>query len=153
MLTVYVLKNGVGRNNICFFKFLHEIFIFVSFSCRIRQYFCLCHTCAFPSASNLAHAQTLYRIGSLCRSRNMASSDANWFILKAYSRSNWFYFKRCQYSMFYTNCSWIFCIISYVNSIERMKYVAFWFSCIHKEFNVDPYNIHIFRDLQSEPIR
>ena len=84
---------------------------------------------------------------------DMASSDANWFILKAYSRSNWFYFKRCQYSMFYTNCSWIFCIIWYVNSIERMKYVAFWFSCIHKEFNVDPYNIHIFRDLQSEPIR
>jgi hypothetical protein len=39
--------------------------------CRFRQYFCLCHTCAFPSAKNFAHAQTLYRIGSLCRSRNI----------------------------------------------------------------------------------
>jgi hypothetical protein len=34
-------------------------------------YFCLCHTSAFPSANNFAHAQTLYRIGSLCRSRNI----------------------------------------------------------------------------------
>jgi hypothetical protein len=41
----YVLKNGVGRYNI-FFKFLHKacwILLFVSFSCRIHQYFCLCH--------------------------------------------------------------------------------------------------------------
>ena len=71
MLTVYVLKNGVGRFNTFFKKKLHEILIFVSFSCRIRQYFCLCHTRAFPSANNFAYAQTLYRIGSLCRSRNI----------------------------------------------------------------------------------
>jgi hypothetical protein len=37
---------------------------FVSFSCRIRQYFCLCRTCAFPSTNNFAHAQMLYQIGS-----------------------------------------------------------------------------------------
>jgi hypothetical protein len=49
------------------FNQILEILIFVSFSCKIRQYFCLCHTCAFP-ANNFAHAQTLYRIGSLCRS-------------------------------------------------------------------------------------
>ena len=69
MLTVYVLKNGVGRYNTLFF--LREMLMFVSFSCRIRQYFCVCHTCAFPSANNFAYAQTLYRIGSLCRSRNI----------------------------------------------------------------------------------
>jgi hypothetical protein len=41
----YVLKNGVGRYTI-FFKFLHKagwILLFVSFSCRIRQCFCLYH--------------------------------------------------------------------------------------------------------------
>ena len=70
MLTVYMLKNGVGRYNTSFF-FLHEILIFVSFLCRIRQYFCLCHACAFPSANNFAHAQTPYRICLLCRSRNI----------------------------------------------------------------------------------
>jgi hypothetical protein len=52
MLTVYVLKNAVGRYNTSFFFKLNEILILVSFSCRIRQYFCLCHTCAFPSANN-----------------------------------------------------------------------------------------------------
>jgi hypothetical protein len=41
----YVLKNGIGRYNI-FFLFLHKvcwILLFVSFSGRIRQCFCLCH--------------------------------------------------------------------------------------------------------------
>jgi hypothetical protein len=40
-----VLKNGVGRYNI-FFLFLHKacwILLFVSFSCRIRQCFGICH--------------------------------------------------------------------------------------------------------------
>jgi hypothetical protein len=41
ILTVYVLKNGVGRYNIFFFYF-YTIFIFMSFSCRIRQCFCSC---------------------------------------------------------------------------------------------------------------
>ena len=34
-----------------------------------------------------------------------------------------------------------------------MKYIAFDFLVSIKEFKVDPHNIHIFRDLQSEPIR
>jgi hypothetical protein len=38
--------------------------------------------------------------------------------------------KSCQYSKFYTNWQLKFFIISYVNSLERRKYVAFWFSCI-----------------------
>ena len=41
----YMLKNGVCRYNI-FLKCLHKacwILLFVSFSCRIRQCFCLCH--------------------------------------------------------------------------------------------------------------
>ena len=41
----YVFKNGVGRYNI-FFIFLHKacwILLFVSFSCRTRQCFGLCH--------------------------------------------------------------------------------------------------------------
>ena len=66
----YVLKNGVGRYNTFFFNFYTKL-AKSSYLCRFRQYFCLCHTCAFPSANNLAHAQTLYRIDSLCRSRNI----------------------------------------------------------------------------------
>jgi hypothetical protein len=50
--------------------------------------------------------------------------------------------KSCQYSMFYTDCSWNFFILSYVNSRERRKYVAVWFSCIRYNFNVDTRNIH-----------
>jgi hypothetical protein len=49
MLTVYVLKNGVDRYNTFFSFFLHEILIFVSFSCRIRQYFfCAIHVLFLP---------------------------------------------------------------------------------------------------------
>ena len=61
----YVLKNGVGRYNI-FFLFLHKacwILLFVSFSSMF-----LFVPCAFSSTNNFAHAQTLYRMSSLCRS-------------------------------------------------------------------------------------
>jgi hypothetical protein len=60
----------LGRYNIFFLHKACYILPFVSFSCRIRQYF-LFVPCAFPSANNFAHSQTLYRIGSLLRSRNI----------------------------------------------------------------------------------
>ena len=43
------------------------ILLFVSFSCIIRQYFCLWHV-LFLQKNNFALAQTLYRMSSLCRS-------------------------------------------------------------------------------------
>jgi hypothetical protein len=61
-----VLKNGVGRYNI-FFWFLHKacwILLFESFSCRIRQYFCLCRM--FFLQQTISHMR--YRMSSLCRS-------------------------------------------------------------------------------------
>ena len=79
LLTVYVLKNGVGRYNI-FFYFLqkaYQILLFVSFSCRIRQCFvfdlstCRIHQQYF---NKFAHAQSLSRITSLCRSFKFMNS-------------------------------------------------------------------------------
>ena len=61
ILTVYVLKNGVGRYNTFFLIFTRNPHL-----CRVRVE--SVNTCAFPSANNFGHAQTLYRICSLWRS-------------------------------------------------------------------------------------
>jgi hypothetical protein len=82
----YVLKNGVGRYNI-FFQFLHKacwILLFVSFSYRIRQFFCsiprfdLWHVLS-SSTNNVAHAQTFYRMSSLSGRMNIARVNIRFF--------------------------------------------------------------------------
>jgi hypothetical protein len=59
-----------------------------------------------------------------------------YFILKAYSSSNWFFFiKSCQYSMFYTNCSWNFSLyhtyIAYnegnMSLFDFLRYITLFF--------------------------
>ena len=64
----YVLKNGVGRYNI-FFNFytkLAESFFLCRFRVELSMF--LFVPCVFSSTNNFAHAQTLYRMRSLCRS-------------------------------------------------------------------------------------
>jgi hypothetical protein len=69
----YLLKNGLGRYNI-FFLFLHKacrILLFVSFSCRISQYFGLCHV-TFSATNNFPHYAlpnefTVYVVWIVCR--------------------------------------------------------------------------------------
>jgi hypothetical protein len=70
-----VLKNGVDRYNIIFLIFTQSLLnppfcvIFVynpSMFCSISR-FDLCHVLS-SSTNNFAHAQTLYRMSSLCRS-------------------------------------------------------------------------------------
>jgi hypothetical protein len=65
----YVLKNGVGRYNI-FFNFYTKL-AESSFLCRFRVEsvnVLVCAMCFFFATNNFAHAQTLYRMRSLCRS-------------------------------------------------------------------------------------
>jgi hypothetical protein len=64
----YVLKNGVGRYNI-FFYFYSKL-AESSFLCRFPVESVNVLVCAmyFFSTNNFSHAQTLYRMRSLCRS-------------------------------------------------------------------------------------
>ena len=64
----YVLNNGVGRYNI-FFYFYTKL-AESSFLCRFRVESVNVLVCAmcFFSTNKFAHAQTLYRMRSLCRS-------------------------------------------------------------------------------------
>ena len=65
----YVLKNGVGRYNIFFLIFTQSL---------LNPSFCVVFVqtpsmflflpCAFSSTNNFAHAQTFYRMSSMCRS-------------------------------------------------------------------------------------
>ena len=80
----YMLKNGVCRYNI-FLKCLHKacwILLFVSFSCRIRQYFCsiprfdLCHVL---SSSTNNFAQTLLRMSSVSGRMDIARVNIGFF--------------------------------------------------------------------------
>ena len=65
----YVQKNGVRRYNIFFLIFTQSLLnppfcvVFVQ-----NPSMFLSVPCAFSSTSNFAHAQTLYRMSSLCRS-------------------------------------------------------------------------------------
>ena len=65
----YVLKNGVGRYNIFFFIFTQSLLnppFYVVFVQNPSMF--LLVPCVFSSTNNFAHAQTLYRMSSLCRS-------------------------------------------------------------------------------------
>jgi hypothetical protein len=82
----YVLKNGVGRFNL-FFEFLHKSCWILL--CRFRVEFVnmFIYNMCFFSANNFAHAQTLYRMRSLCRS-SMVIWSYSW-IYEYYAGKHW----------------------------------------------------------------
>ena len=80
----------LGQHNI-FFLFLHKacwIFLFVSFSCRIRQCFCSSTTqfvpydmCTFSSSTNnFSHAQMLSRMNSQLGRMNIVRVNIEFFM-------------------------------------------------------------------------
>jgi hypothetical protein len=96
MLTVYVLKNGVGRYNIFFFNFYTKL-AKSSFLCRFRvesvNVFVLARfdLSTFSSSTNhLAHAQTLSRMSSWSARMNIARVDIEILLDTKKSNSNVF---------------------------------------------------------------
>jgi hypothetical protein len=64
----YVLKNGVGRYNIFLLFFHKACWILLLCHFRVESVNIFIYDMCFFSANNFAHAETLYRMRSLCRS-------------------------------------------------------------------------------------
>jgi hypothetical protein len=63
-----------------------------------------------------------------------------------------FYIESCQYSMFYTNCSWNFSEFHTYLTWNKGNMSLFDFLTSRKEFNVYQHDIHIFMNIIISPL-
>jgi hypothetical protein len=83
----YVLKNGVGLHNIFFLIFTQSLLNPPLYRFRVWSVNIFIYNMCFFSANNFAHAQTLYRKRSLCRS-SMVIWSYSW-IYDYYAGKHW----------------------------------------------------------------
>ena len=87
----YVLKNGVGRFNI-FFYFLHKSCRILLCRFRVESVNIFIYNMCFFQQAYFAHAQTLYRMRSLCRS-SMVIWSYSW-IYEYHTGKHWILYGR-----------------------------------------------------------